>query len=70
MTDPYIKTKRQILNTALDEHFSANLGLITKRLNNHFKGLEADKLPEYKKAIDSLKQYEEAMIKSFDKKFK
>ncbi len=47
-----------------------DLRTVTEFLDKHFEGLEAKRLPEYQKAIDSIRNYQEALSKHFDIKYK
>ncbi len=51
------------------DHSASNIETVTTKLNSHFDGLNADKLPEYKTAIDAIKAYQEALVAHFVKKY-
>ena len=51
-------------------HSTTNIETVTGNLNAHFKGLDANKFPEYQKALDAIKAYEQALVKEFTKKYK
>lgn len=67
-SDSTIKTITLGINEAIRKS-SKNLETITKNLDYNFNGLDANKLPEYQKALDALNTYEKALIQHFTEKY-
>jgi len=50
-------------------HSVTNIERVTEYFDEQFEGLNARKLPEYKKALSAIKKYEAAFVKHFTKKY-
>ena len=48
----------------------SDLKRVTGFFDGHFKGLDLSQLPEYQKAIDALRAYQEAAANHFAKKWR
>lgn len=51
-------------------HSATNIERFAESFDKKFPGLNTHKLPEYKKALKAIKEYETAFVRYFTKKYK
>ncbi len=67
-TDSALKFMTGGIGLSLEQSVT-HIETVTRFLDNHFEGLEASKLPEYQRAIDALRAYQEALVAHFSRKY-